>query len=169
MSRKKIKTIYGYVKSKSNVLIIFMLIFVISVLFMLRYVSFYEHAYHYFYVDHKKVIMPYSSFEGPHFEGIDYLILFLSGIIAGLVLREFEDVLINLAKAALLSFLTIVVYASFYIWFILNFREFGITNPSAAFEWTIFFAILNVARMLPIGLVPCFAGAVIACFLAGTL
>jgi len=150
---------------KNEFLIIFVWIVVFSFLSIVRYVRFYEAESHFIYINSVKLVRPYSSFEGPSFHEIDIGILFLSGLIGGFFLQNFKKMLFGMAKVLFLSFLTDVIYASFFIWFILGFKEFATINFFNAFEWTVFYAILNFVRMLPIGLIPLFLGATIACFM----
>jgi hypothetical protein len=151
-------------ESGLNLLIIFAWIAVFSFLAIFRYVCFYEAESHFIYIDGTKLVRPYSSFEGPSFQEIDLGILFLSGLIGGFLLKDFEKVLFGLIKAGFLSFLTDVVYASFFIWFALGFKEFAAVNFFIALEWTVFYAVLNFVRILPMGLIPLFLGAIITCF-----
>jgi hypothetical protein len=152
-------------KSKLNFLVISIWIVVFSFLSIFRYVRFYVAESHFIYIDGVKLVRPFSTFEGPSFQEVDLGILFLSGLMGGLLLRDFKKVFWGLAKAGFLSFLTSVVYALFFIWFVLGFKEFATINFFIALEWAIFYAILNFVRMLPIGLIPMFTGAIIACFM----
>lgn len=166
MFRNKIKTIFSYIEEeKLSILIIFAWVAVLSFLFIFRYVSFYENENHFIYIDHIKLVRPYSSFEGPSFGDVDIAIFFFSGLIGGLALRDLGNILFGLAKALFLSLLTAITYASFYIWFVLGFKEFATVNFLVAFETAIFYAFLNFARMLPISLISCVAGGIIAGFL----
>lgn len=168
LSLNKIKTIFRYVgEEKLNILVILAWVAVLSFLSIFRYVSFYATETHYIYIDHVKLVTPYSSFEGPSFKDIDLAILFLSGLICGLVLKGLEEILFGLMKALFLWFLTGLVYGSFYIWFILGFKEFALVNFSVAFESAVFYALLNFVRIVPVLLIPCIAGGIIAGLLMG--
>jgi len=169
LSLNKMKVILERIgEDKIDLSVIFAWAAVFSFLSIFRYVSFYGAESHFIYIDNVKLVRPYSSFEGPSFRDLDLVIFLFGGLIGGLALRDFEKILFGLAKALFLSLLTGVTYASFYIWFILGFKEFAEVNFLVAFEFTVFYAFLNFARMLPISLIPCMVGAIIAGFLMGT-
>lgn len=93
---------------------------------------------------------PPPSFWAPSFGPMDYLVLFVAGMVAGIVLVELETILFGWIGSIILSFIISIVYASLYSWFALGWKE-ALSIYPWGFENLFFATIASVIRITLLG------------------
>ena len=86
----------------------------------------------------------------PSFSLADYVILFVAGMVAGIVLVKPETIFFGWIGSISLSFLISIVYTSLYSWFVLGWKE-ALSIYPFGFENLIFAAFCSVFRITLLG------------------
>ena len=86
----------------------------------------------------------------PSFSLVDYMILFVASVVAGIFLVELETIVFGWVGTIFLSFLVSILYTSLYGWFVLGLREALSTYPFG-FENFIFALVFTVFRITLLG------------------
>jgi len=121
-----------------------------------------------------KYIMIFTEIEQwiPRLSTIGYIIIFITSMIAGAVLADFEDILYAWLAVNFLSLISSILYMFFFVWFSLGagayFHALGIAE--SMFEWVMFYVGVNIFWMyFPIILLFSFGGGFLGAILRSIL
>ncbi len=102
----------------------------------------------------------------PALSTLDLALMLIISLIAGAILLDIEAVLYSFVAQSFLSFMFAVIWASFFIWYVLQFGQGqGAVDFWTAIQVMLYYAIKNVFRMaFPLTFLLCFLGAFLGAF-----
>ncbi len=91
--------------------------------------------------------VPYGWYETPNPKPLDLILVLIVSVIFGALLSEVRVVLSGYLFGLLLAFLVGFAFVIFYMWRVLQ-LEYLFTWSDFNWEWAVFFAILNVGKIM---------------------
>jgi hypothetical protein len=85
----------------------------------------------------------YCVYEVPSFEVTDMVLLFVAGLVVGIIVCEVKPLIYGFAASVSVAFIIAVAYAALFIWFILGYQEFFALIPFNL-EWVIYLGMISM-------------------------
>lgn len=106
--------------------------------------------------------IPYTDYSGPSPDILDMLIIAVTSLVAGFVLRDAKEVVYGYVATISLAFVLGVAFVALYIWGPLGWSQ-ELSYSTYGWEWALLLAIWNVFRIM----FPLLVANALACLIVG--
>jgi hypothetical protein len=164
--RGDLKRVGRWIRDKRKVILIVCLwTAVLSSVTVWEYYNLYERYPFLKSPEYSVAYVPTYSQYAPKLYDLDYVVIIAASVLAGFAITDVEDTLFAFLASGFLSTLISVVYSTFFIWYVLG---FGRVLDSSFITTIMFFALLNIFRMIfPLAVLATFVGSIFGAFLRG--
>jgi hypothetical protein len=113
--------------------------------------------------NYRVLFASYYSSIVPRLYNLDYVVVFVTSILAGFTIQEVDAVLFGFLSSVVLLLVSAVAYISWFIWYLLGLGALLDASVVTTIMWA---AFLNVFRMVfPLAILAIFVGSIFGCII----